>query len=475
LKPLTKEQVMEKFDVCVIGAGPGGYVAAIRAGQRGLKVALVEKNHFGGTCLNIGCIPTKTLIASVEVLHKALHAADFGIEISGEVKADWTKMLARKDEVIQKLRGGIGALLKAAGVQVFNGTASFLDRKNIVVNGGDDNGTKIEADNIIIASGSESLVPGFIPESPKVLTSTELLSIKKIPKSLLVLGGGVIGCEFACLFAELGTEVTVVEMLPSILPNMDKEVARVLTQKMKQAGIKIMTGTAMSDIKATARGVSGKVGDETVKAEYLLVSIGRKAVSENLNLGAAGVKIDERGWVPVDEHCKTNVPGIYAIGDIGGKIWLAHLASAMGICAVENIAGNRNEFSYDLVPGCIFTSPEIGTVGKTEEQLKEEGINYNVGKFPFAALGKAMAIDETDGFVKILADAETDQVLGVHIVGPHATDLIAEAVPAMQLEITAKELGKAIHAHPTLGEAMMEAAHAVHGESAHIPVRRKRK
>jgi dihydrolipoamide dehydrogenase len=466
---------MEKFDVCVIGAGPGGYVAAIKAGQRGLKVALVEKNHFGGTCLNIGCIPTKTLIASVEVLHKARHAADFGIEISGEVKADWTKMLARKDEVIQKLRGGIGALLKAAGVQIFNGTASFLDRKNIVVNGGDDNGTKIEADNIIIASGSESLVPGFIPDSPKVLTSTELLSIKKIPKSLLVLGGGVIGCEFACLFAELGTEVTVVEMLPGILPNMDKEVARVLTQKMKQAGIKIMTGTAMSDIKATARGVSGKVGDETVKAEYLLVSIGRKAVSDNLNLGAAGVKIDERGWVPVDEHCKTNVPGIYAIGDIGGKIWLAHLASAMGVCAVENIAGNRNEFSYDLVPGCIFTSPEIGTVGKTEEQLKEAGVAYNVGKFPFAALGKAMAIDETDGFVKILADAETDQVLGVHIVGPHATDLISEAVPAMQLEITAKELGKAIHAHPTLGEAMMEAAHAVHGECAHIPVRRKRK
>jgi dihydrolipoamide dehydrogenase len=384
-------------------------------------------------------------------------------------------MQNRKDEVILKLRKGIGGLLKAAGVKTFNGTASFLDRKSIVINGGDDNGTKITADNVIIASGSESLVPGFIPESSRVLTSTELLSVKDIPKSLLVLGGGVIGCEFACLFAELGTKVTVVEMLPNILPVVDKEIGRVLTAKMKQAGIEILTGEAMSDIKATAKGVSGKVGGKTLKADYLLVSIGRKAVSDNLNLAAAGVKIDERGWIPVNEYCKTNVPNIYAIGDIGGKIWLAHLASAMGFCAVDNICGERSEFSYDLVPGCIFTSPEIGTVGLSEEQCKEQGIDYTVGKFPFAALGKAMAIEETDGMVKIIADSQTDQVLGVHIVGPHATDLIAEAVPAMQLEITAGELGKAIHAHPTLGEAMMEAAHAVHGECAHIPVRKKRK
>lgn len=466
---------MEKFDLCVIGAGPGGYVAAIHAGQKGLNVALVEKENFGGTCLNIGCIPTKTLIAGAEVLHKARHAADFGIDISGKITPNWGKMQNRKDEVIVKLRKGIGSLLKSAGVKTFNGTASFLDRKSIVINGGDDNGTRITADNFIIASGSESLVPGFIPESSRVLTSTELLSIKDIPESLLILGGGVIGCEFACLFAELGTKVTVVEMLPNILPVVDKEIGRVLTAKMKQAGIEILTGEAMSDIKATAKGVSGKVGGKTLKADYLLVSIGRKAVSDNLNLAAAGVKRDERGWVPVNEYCKTNVPSIYAIGDIGGKIWLAHLASAMGFCAVDNICGERSKFSYELVPGCIFTSPEIGTVGLTEEQCKEQGIDYNVGKFPFAALGKAMAIEETDGMVKIIADSQTDQVLGVHIVGPHATDLIAEAVPAMQMEITAGELGKAIHAHPTLGEAMMEAAHAVHDECAHIPVRKKRK
>ncbi|QSH40150.1 dihydrolipoyl dehydrogenase [Lentisphaerota bacterium ZTH] len=466
---------MEKFDVCVIGAGPGGYVAAIRAGQKGMSVALIEKEHFGGTCLNIGCIPTKTLIAGVEVLHKARHAADFGVDISGEIKPDWNRMLERKDEVITKLRKGIGQLLQAAGVKVFNGTASFLDRQNVGINGGEDDGSKITATNFIIASGSESLVPGFIPESPRILTSTELLSISEIPASLLVLGGGVIGCEFACLFAELGTEVTVFEMLPNILPNVDKEVGRVLAMRMKKAGIKILTGTPMSEIQATAKGVSGKVGDETLEADYLLVSIGRKAVSNNLNLSACGVETDDRGWIPVDSKCRTNVPGIYAIGDIAGKIWLAHLASAMAECAVDNIAGERSEFSYDLVPGCIFTNPEIGTLGLTTEQCKEQEIETNTGKFPFAALGKAMAINETDGFVKIIADKNTDKVLGVHIIGPHATDLIAEAGPAMLMEVTASELGRAIHAHPTLGEAMMEAAHAVHGQCAHIPVRRRRK
>ncbi|MDD5697468.1 MAG: dihydrolipoyl dehydrogenase [Victivallaceae bacterium] len=466
---------MEKFDLCVIGAGPGGYVAAIHAGQKGLNVALIEKAYFGGTCLNTGCIPTKTLIASVEVLRQARRAADFGIDISGEITPDWNRMQLRKDQVVAKLRQGIAGLLKAAGVRTFNGAAAFLDRKSVVVSGGEDNGAKITADNFIIASGSESLVPGFIPESPRVLTSTELLAIEKIPESLLILGGGVIGCEFACLFAELGTKVTVVEMLPQALPLVDREIARVTAAAMKKLGIEILTGTPMSDIKATAHGVSGKVGGQTLQADYLLVSVGRKAVSAALNLPAAGVKTDDRGWIPVNEHCKTNVPNIYAIGDIAGRIWLAHLASAMGVCAVNNICGRRTAFSYDLVPGCIFTHPEIGTVGLSEEQCKAQNIDYTAGKFPFAALGKAMAVEETGGMVKIIADRKTDQVLGVHIVGTHATDLIAEAVPAMRLEITARELGRAVHAHPTLGEAMMEAAHAVHGECAHIPIRKQGK
>lgn len=464
----------QDFDVCVIGAGPGGYVAAIRAGQSGLKTALIEKSHFGGTCLNIGCIPTKTLIAGVDVLKHVRHAAEFGVETGGEPKVNWGKMLARKDDVVGKLRNGIASLLKSAGVTVFNGCGGFIDRKTVAVNGGSDNGAVIRAKNIIIASGSESLVPGFIPDSPRVITSTELLSIPKLPKSLMILGGGVIGCEFACLFAELGVKVTVVEMLPSILPNLDKDVSSTLAKSMTAAGVEIMTGTPMTDIKASKSGVSAMVGTVKLSADYLLVSIGRKAVAAELNLPAAGVKTDQRGWIPVDERCRTNIPGIYAIGDIGGKIWLAHLASAMGSCAVDNITGKNATISYDLVPGCIFTAPEIGTVGMTEDQCKEKGIDYHIGKFPFAALGKAMAIGETEGFVKIIADKNTDQVLGVHIVGPHATDLIAEAVPAMELEITAAELGKAIHAHPTLGEAMMEAAHAVHGQCAHMPTRKKR-
>ena len=466
---------MQEFDVLVIGGGPGGYVAAIRAAKNGAKTALVERKEFGGTCLNIGCIPTKTLIAGVDVYHKARHAMEFGVKISGEVSPDWEAMLARKDSVIKTLRGGIGSLLKAAGVTVFKGHGAFTGRKTVkVVDGEGGEVEEITANKIIIASGSETLVPGFIPKGKRVITSTELLSIPEIPKSLLILGGGVIGCEFACLFAELGTKVTIVEMLDSIMPNIDRETSRVVAAQMQKMGIEIMNGKPLGDLKADDKGVSGKVGDLTVSADYLLVSIGRKPALEGMNLAASGVKTNERGWIPVDSSCRTNVPGIFAIGDATGSWQLAHAASAMGVVAADVACGKKNAFDGSLVPGCIFTSPEIGSVGKSQEQCDKEGIETRVGKFPFAALGKAMAINETVGFCKIIADAKTDQVLGVHIVGPHATDLIAEACPALHLEITARELGKAIHAHPTLGEAMMEAAHAVHGESAHIPSRKRK-
>lgn len=465
---------MQEFDVLVIGGGPGGYVAAIRAAKNGAKTALVERKEFGGTCLNIGCIPTKTLIAGVDVYHKARHAMEFGVKISGEVSPDWEAMLARKDSVIKTLRGGIGSLLKAAGVTVFKGHGAFTGRKTVkVVDGEGGEVEEITANKIIIASGSETLVPGFIPKGKRVITSTELLSIPEIPKSLLILGGGVIGCEFACLFAELGTKVTIVEMLDSIMPNIDRETSRVVAAQMQKMRIEIMNGKPLGDLKADDKGVSGKVGDLTVSADYLLVSIGRKPALEGMNLAASGVKTNERGWIPVDSSCRTNVPGIFAIGDATGSWQLAHAASAMGVVAADVACGKKNAFDGSLVPGCIFTSPEIGSVGKSQEQCDKEGIETRVGKFPFAALGKAMAINETVGFCKIIADAKTDQILGVHIVGPHATDLIAEACPALHLEITAKELGKAIHAHPTLGEAMMEAAHAVHGESAHIPSKRR--
>lgn len=465
---------MQEFEVIVIGGGPGGYVAAIRAAKNGAKTALIERKELGGTCLNIGCIPTKTLIGGVDVYHKAKHAMDFGVKISGTIEPDWTAMLGRKDNVIKTLRGGIGSLLKAAGVTVFKGHGAFTGKKSLRVL--DNDGQIVEeltAQKIIIASGSESLVPGFIPRGPRVITSTELLSIPEIPKSLLILGGGVIGCEFACLFAELGTKVTIVEMQDSIMPLIDRECAKTVAAQMEKAGIVIMNGKPLSDIKATAKSVSGKVGDESVSADYLLVSIGRKNVLDGMNIAAAGVKTNERGWIPVDSACRTNVPGIFAIGDATGTVQLAHAASAMGTVAADVACGKKNEYDGSQVPGCIFTTPEVGSVGKSQEQCDKEGLNTKVGKFPFAALGKAMAINETVGFCKIIADAETDQVYGVHIVGPHATDLIAEACPALHLEITAKELGKAIHAHPTLGEAMMEAAHAVHGESAHIPSRKR--
>ena len=466
---------MQEFDVIVIGGGPGGYVAAIRAAKNGANTALIEKKDLGGTCLNIGCIPTKTLIAGVDVYHKAKHAMEFGVKISGDISPDWDAMLSRKEKVLSTLRGGIGMLLKSAGVTVFKGQGAFVSR-NVISVGDAETRTceQISGKKIIIATGSESLVPRFVPRGKRVITSTELLSIPEIPKSLLILGGGVIGCEFACLFAELGTKVTIVEMLDSIMPNIDRECASTVAAEMNKMGITIMNGKPLSDIVADDDKVSGKVGDESVSADYLLVSIGRKNVLDGLNIEAAGVKTNERGWIPVDDTCRTNVPGIYAIGDAVGKIQLAHAASAMGVVAADNATGKKNEYDGSIVPGCIFTTPEVGSVGKSAEQCKAEGIETKVGKFPFAALGKALAINETTGFCKIIADANTDEILGIHIVGPHATDLIAEACPAMHLECTAKELGKAIHAHPTLGEAMMEAAHAVHGESAHIPSKKKR-
>ncbi len=460
---------MNDFSLCVIGAGPGGYVAALHAAQKGAKVAIIEKENLGGTCLNIGCIPTKTLIGGIDVLKKINNAKDFGIKVSGKVSVDWDVMQSRKNNVVTTLRGGIKSLLKSAGVTIFEGSASFINRKTIQVNK-----KKISADNFIIATGSESLVPSFIPKSNRVLTSTELLSIKKIPKSILILGGGVIGCEFACLLADLGTKVTVIEMLPSILPTLDKEISRTLTQYMKKNGVNIITGVPLEKIKATKSKISGVAGNETLEADYLLVSIGRKPVLDSLNTEKINLKINNQGWIPVDSRCKTNIPNIYAIGDITGKWQLAHSASAMGVVAADNICGTRNNFDGNRIPGCIFTAPEIGCVGLTEEECKEQKISYNKGKFAFAALGKALAINETDGFCKIIADKDTDQVLGVHIIGPHATDLISEAVAGMQVEITAKELGKAIHPHPTLGEIMMETAHAVHNECAHIPMRRKK-
>lgn len=462
-----------KFDVCVIGAGPGGYVCAINAAKNGAKVALVEKSYLGGTCLNVGCIPTKTLVAGAEALHTAKHAAEFGIKITGKVEPDWAAMQQRKGEIIKKLSGGIAGLLKAAGVQVFNGAAEFKSRTEIAVKLSEGGNVTLQAAKTVIATGSKPARPGFVPEGKRILDSTSLLALEKLPASLLVLGGGYIGCEFACLFAELGVKVTVAEALPEILATQDQDIFKFVGREMKKNGIEIMTGKPLTNIKSGAKSVSGTVDGKEVSAEYLLVSVGRVPVTEGLNLKAAGVSCNERGFIPVDDRCATNVPGVYAIGDVTGRMMLAHMASAMAAAAADNVCGKKAKFSDKIVPGCVFTMPEIGSVGLTEQQCVERGLKFHVGKFNFAGLGKAMAINDTVGFCKIIADVETDQILGVHIVGPHATDLISEAVTAMALESTAAALGNAIHAHPTLGEVMMEAAHDVHGKSAHVPAKRR--
>jgi dihydrolipoamide dehydrogenase len=333
----------------------------------------------------------------------------------------------------------------------------------------------LTAGKVIVASGSAPAMLKFLPSSPRVIDSTAALALPELPATMLVLGGGVIGCEFACLFARLGVKVTIVELLPEILPMVDGEVAKLMRRELAAQGIAVHVGKPLQEIKADGQGVSGKLGDETLKADCLLAAVGRVPVTAGLELKAAGLKTDDKGFLRVDDSCRTGAPGVYAIGDVTGRIQLAHLASVMGIAAADHATGDRNaRFRDDLVPNCIFTAPEVGSVGLTAEQCQERGREVKVGKFPFAALGNALAIGETASFVKILADAQTDQVLGVHIVGPHATDLIAEAAPALALEITARELARAIHAHPTLGEAMMEAAHAVHGEALHLPPPRQR-
>ena len=463
-----------QYDVVVIGAGPGGYVAAIRAAQRGATVALVESGPLGGTCLNVGCVPTKTLIAGAEVLDHVRHAVEFGITITGAATADWPAMLARKNRIVESLRNGIGALLKSNSIDVFAGTGSFVSRREIDVANPNGSRTRLEARNVILASGSETVKPRFVPQAANILYSQQALELPALPASLLVLGGGVIGAEFACMFARLGVTVTLVEMLPEILPMVDADVARVVRGEMEKLGIKVLAGAKISDITSDGQTVTALANAEKLTAAALLVCVGRRPVTETLNIKAAGLATAENGRIPVDDRCRTAVSGIYAIGDIVGMVQYAHRASAMGICAANNATGLRDSYSDDGVPGCIFTVPEIGNIGLTEAQCREKGLNVKVGKYFFAGLGKALAIGETKGFAKIIADAGTDQILGVHIVGPHATDLIGEAAVAMRLECTATELGRAIHAHPTLAEALMECAHAVHNECIHAPARKRK-
>ena len=460
------------FDVVVIGAGPGGYPAAIRSAQLGRRVAIVEKEALGGTCLNWGCIPTKTLIASGDLYRQAREGAALGVDCA-DVRCDYARMVARKDEVVGKLSGGVKQLLKANGVEVIRGTARFEGPQRLSVRDADGATRWIQTGQTIIATGSVSAMPGFLPRHPRVIESRAFLARTSLPESLVVLGGGVIGCEFACLAAQLGTRVTVVEMLDDILPMIDRDVRRVVRRRMEAMGITLRTGAPLKAITADDKGVTGRYQDEEIRGELLLVAVGRAVTTAELDLGRAGVNTDARGQILVDASCRTSQASIFAIGDVvSGNLQLAHVATSQGVLAAEVAAGQRRKVET-VVPSCIFTSPEIGVVGMTEEQARGAGREVRTGVYNFAGLGKAMAAGTTDGFVKWVADAATDQLLGAQAVGPHATELIATAALAVRSELTALEYGRTIHSHPTLSEAWMEAAHAVHGTCVHAAPRRR--
>lgn len=457
------------FDVIVIGAGPGGYPAAIKAAQLGAKTAIIEREWLGGTCLNCGCIPTKTLIAGAEVYRKILHADTFGINV-GKPEINYPAMKKRKDEVVNTLQNGIGSLLKAHGVTVFEGTGSFRDANTVAVESNDGSTQEITGKNIIIATGSTSTVPGFIPKHEHIVESRAFLELDELPETLLVLGGGYIGCELACMAAGLGVKVTIVELLADVLMLLDKDVRQVVKKHMKtELGMTLITGDAMENIAASDKGVTATAGDKQLEADMLLVAIGRSPVTDGLNLEAAGVNVNEHGYIDVDELSRTNVPNIYCIGDVSGRMQLAHAATSQAVYAVEHALKDEEKIEEVVIPGVIFTSPEVALVGITEAEAKKLGMETNVGKFYFRGLGKALASNETEGFVKIIADKATDRILGAQCAGPHATDLISEMVVAVREELTAEELGNTVHAHPTFAEVWMEAAHALHKACIHAP------
>jgi len=462
---------MEKFDLVVIGGGPGGYPAAIRAAQLGARVVLIEKEALGGTCLNWGCIPTKAMIASAELFWRQRQAIEMGVKPT-EAGCDYSAISSRKDVIVEKLRGGIAQLLKAHKVTVVRGKASFLGRHRIAADVEHER-IQVETKTTIVATGSESVLPAFLPASPRIMDSRAFLGLRELPPRLIVLGGGVIGCEFACMAARLGTQVTVVELLDDILMILDADVRRELRRHMEQIlGIKIMAGARLENVVVNG-GITAEAGGVSLKADALLVAVGRRPATSDLALETAGLGLGPSGQIETDEACRTKTPTVYAVGDVTGKSQLAHAATAQGLVAAENAVSGKTRKAETLVPVCIFTSPEIGSVGLSENQAVRLGRKVKIGKFSFSSLGKALALGETHGFVKLIADAETDQLLGAQVVGPHATELISEATVAIRSELTALELANTIHCHPTLAEAWMEAAHAVHGQCVHAPPPRR--
>lgn len=456
---------MSQFDVTVIGSGPGGYVAAIRCAQLGLKTAIIEKYPtMGGTCLNVGCIPSKALLDSSEHFENAKHNfQNHGILIN-EPTADLARMIARKDEVVDQITKGIQFLMDKNKITVFEGVGSFESSTQVKVTKNDGSTEVLDSKYIIIATGSKpSSLPFITLDKERVITSTEALKLKEIPKHLVVIGGGVIGLELGSVYKRLGSEVTVVEFMDKIIPTMDGALSKELNKVLIKQGMKFMLSTAVQaverngdTVKVTAKDKKGE--EVVVEGDYVLVSVGRKPYTDGLSLEKAGVDLDERGRVKTNEHLQTNVSNIYAIGDVVAGAMLAHKASEEGVLVAEQLAGQKPHINYNLIPGVVYTWPEVAAVGKTEEQLKAEGVAIKVGNFPMRALGRSRASGDLDGFIKIIADEKTDEVLGVHMIGARAADMIAAAVTAMEFRASAEDIARMSHAHPTFAEAIKEAA-----------------
>jgi len=458
-------------NVVVIGAGPAGYVCAIRLAQLGQKVTVVEKATVGGTCLNIGCIPSKALIAAGSLMEKIGHADAMGITAEN-VRLDIDKLVEWKEGIVGRLTGGVAGLLKSHKCRLIHGAARITGKHTVEVTGEDGKET-LQADDIVIATGSVPIeIPGFDFDEKHVWSSTGALSPDRIPAHVVVIGGGYIGLELGFMYQKLGSKVTVLEATPGALPGQDRDCVKIIERSLKKRKIKLMTETFAQGYEAKGDKlfvrVKGKQGEDTVECDQILSTVGRRPYSADLGLESVGLKTDERGFLPVDKQLRTAVPNIYCVGDVAGQPMLAHKGSKEGLVAAGAIAGQPEEYDVRCVPAVIFTAPEMASVGLTEAECAEQGTAVKVGKFPFAASGRAMSLMETEGFVKVVADAQTDEVLGVQMVGPEVTELIAEATLAIEMGATAEDIARTIHAHPTLPEAMMEAAEAVHSMAVHI-------